>query len=625
MPNRQTRRTFIKSAAFSSAALYASSAQGALGASSDWEFNGGSAGSTRYSELDQIDRSNVAELKVAWIHHTGDAMQRPATRIECTPIVVDGRMYITTAQLQVRALDAATGEQLWNFDPFEGIRMRSSKGVNRGVMYWADSDDRRIFASAREFMYCLNADSGELVSEFANDGILDMKTDLDRDMDESVSYYYANPPVVFEDILLLGGGSGSEGPAPAAPGHIRGYDIRTGKRLWIFHTIPHPGEFGYETWGEDNWKHVGGTNNWGGMSVDEERGLLFASTGSPTFDFYGADRPGKNLFANSVIALDARTGERKWHFQAIHHDLWDYDFPAQPLLARGKHDGEWRDMVVQMSKQGFWYVFDRETGKPIWDIEERAVPESDVPGEHAYPTQPFPTKPPPFSRQGFSADEITNISKESHDYIESRLKDLRYGGLYTPPSKQGTVFFPGTTGGTIWGGCSHDPEAGLVYINANNSPKFFTLVDAEEDAGYPYRVFGYPFFNDQDGYSGAKPPWGELLCLDLETGDYRWRRPLGEYPELTAKGITGTGTYNIGGSIVTKGGLLFIAATQDSRMRAFDSGSGKTLWEHELPTGGFATPCTYSVDGKQYVVIACGGANRSKTKPGDEFVAFSLG
>ena len=317
MLDRQTRRTFIKNAAFSSAALYASSAQGALGASSDWAFNGGSAGSTRYSELDQIDRSNVAELKVAWTHHTGDAMQRPATRIECTPIVVDGRMYITTAQLQVRALDAATGEQLWNFDPFEGIRMRSSKGVNRGVMYWADGDDRRIFASAREFLYCLNADSGELVSEFADDGILDMKADLDRDLDESVSYYYANPPVVFEDILLLGGGSGSEGPAPAAPGHIRGFDIRTGKRLWIFHTIPHPGEFGYETWGKDNWKHVGGTNNWGGMSVDEERGLLFASTGSPTFDFYGADRPGKNLFANSVIALDARTGERKWHFQAI--------------------------------------------------------------------------------------------------------------------------------------------------------------------------------------------------------------------------------------------------------------------------------------------------------------------
>ena len=401
MPNRQTRRTFIKSAAISSAALYTSTAQAAPEASSDWQFYGGSAGSTRYSELDQIDRSNVAGLKVAWTHHTGDAIQRPATKIECTPIVVDGRMYITTAQLQFRALDAATGEQLWNFDPFEGIQMRSSKGVSRGVTYWADGDDRRIFASAQQFMYCLNADTGKLVTEFANDGILDMKTDLDRDLDESISYYYATPPVVFEDILLLGGGSGSEGPAPAAPGHIRGYDVRTGKRLWIFHTIPHPGEFGYETWAKDNWKHAGGTNNWGGMSVDEERGLLFASTGSPTFDFYGGDRPGKNLFANSVIALDARTGKRKWHYQAVHHDLWDYDFPAQPLLARAKFDGEWRDMVVQISKQGFWYVFDRETGKPTWEIEERPVPESDVPGEHAYPTQPFPDQTAAVFATGF--------------------------------------------------------------------------------------------------------------------------------------------------------------------------------------------------------------------------------
>ena len=253
------------------------------------------------------------------------------------------------------------------------------------------------------------------------------------------------------------------------------------------------------------------------------------------------------------------------------------------------------------------------------------MPESDVPGEQAYPTQPFPTKPPPYARQGFSNDEITNISKESHDYIARRLKDMRYGGLYTPPSKQGTVYFPGTVGGTVWGGCSHDPETGLVYINANNAPKYFTILDAPEDAGYPYRVAGYPFFVDQDGYSAAKPPWGELLCLDLSTGDYRWRQPLGEFAELTAKGIKGTGTFNIGGSIVTKGGLLFIAATQDANFRAFDSGSGKLLWEHKLPTGGFATPCTYSVDGKQYVVIACGGANRSKTKPGDQFVAFALG
>ncbi len=630
MPNRHTRRTFIKNAALSSAAVCASSAHASPHAPSDWRHYGGSPGATRYSALDQIDRSNVGGLKVAWTHSTGDSRQRPTTKIECTPIVVDGRMYITTAQLQVRALDAVTGKMLWNFDPYEGVRMRRSKGVNRGVCYWADGDDRRIFMSALQNMFCLNADTGKLVSEFADGGILDMKTGLDRDMAEDVQYYYATPPVIFEDILLLGGGSGSEGPAPAAPGHIRGYDVRTGKRLWIFHTIPHPGEFGYETWGEDNWKHTGGANNWGGMSVDEERGWLFASTGSPTFDFYGGDRPGKNLFGNSVLVLDARTGERKWHFQTIHHDLWDYDLSAQPVLARAKRGGEWQDMVVQTSKQGFWYVFDRETGKPVWNIEERPTPESDIPGEQAYPTQPFPTKPPPFARQGFTDDQITDISEESREYIKRRLKDMRYSeGLYTPPSRQGTVYFPGTVGGTIWGGCSHDPETGLVYINTNNWPKFFTLLDAPEGAGYPYRVAGYPFFMDQDGYPAAKPPWGELLCLDLAKGDYRWRRPLGEFAELKAKGIEGTGTFNVGGSIVTKGGLLFIGATQDEKFRALDSGSGKILWEHQLSAGGYATPCTYSAGGKQYVVIAAGGGGRligkGGTKSGDQFVAFALG
>ena len=625
MPHHQTRRTFIRNAALASAALQLQPAHADFGASADWGHYGGDPGATRYSELDQIDRGNVGGLKVAWTHHTGDSRQRPATKMECTPIVIDGRMYLSTAQLQVRALNAATGEMLWNFDPYEGIRMRRSKGVNRAVAYWADGSDRRIFMSAEERMYCLNADTGKLVTEFGDAGVMNMKENLDRDLSDDTRYYYASPAVIFEDLLLIGGGSGSEGPGPAAPGHIRGFDVRTGKRRWIFHTIPHPGEFGYETWGKDNWKHTGGANNWGGMSLDPERGLLIASTGSPTYDFWGGDRPGKNLFGNSIIALDARSGERKWHYQAIHHDLWDYDFPSQPVLARGKRNGQWQDMVVQTSKQAFWYVLDRETGEPIWDIEERPVPESDVPGEHAYPTQPFPTKPPPFARQGFTSDDkVTDISEESRQYILSRLKDLRRGGLYTPPSKGGTVYNPGTTGGTIWGGCSHDPEAGLMYINTNNAPKFFALLDAPEDAGYPYYTQGYPFLVDQDGYSAAKPPWGELLCLDLSTGDYRWRRPIGRYPELEAKGITDTGSYNIGGSIATKGGLLFIAATQDPNLRAIDSSSGETLWKHELPTGGFATPCTYSVDGKQYVVIACGGANRSKTKPGDEFVAFAL-
>ncbi|MDE0109318.1 MAG: pyrroloquinoline quinone-dependent dehydrogenase [Bryobacterales bacterium] len=631
MPYRPTRRAFMQCAALSTAALHTQPASPYVAATDDWRHYGGSLGATRYSELDQINRSNVSDLKVAWVHATGDSQDRPATKIECTPIVVDGRMYVTTAQVQVRALDATTGEMLWNFDPFEGIRMRRSKGVNRGVAYWSDGSDRRIFmsGSAQDYLYCLNADTGKLVPEFADGGVLDMKLDLDRDMPDSVRSYYASPPVIFEDMLLLGGGSGSEGPAPAAPGHIRAFDVRTGKRLWIFHTIPHPGEFGYETWGKDSWKTAGGANNWGGMSLDPERGWLFVSTGSPTYDFYGADRPGANLFGNCVIALDARTGERQWHYQTIHHDLWDYDLPAQPVLARRKNGNQWQDLVVQISKQAFWYIFDRGTGEPIWEIEEVPVPDSDMEGEHVYPTQPFPTKPPPFARQGFESDEyITDISEESREYIKRRLKDLRRGMLYTPPSRGGTVYNPGTVGGTIWGGTSHDPEAGLMFINTNNWPKFFTLIDAPEGLGYPLMHTGYPFFVDQDKYSAAKPPWGELLCLDLVTGDYRWRRPIGEYAELKAKGIEGTGTFNVGGSIVTKGGLLFLGATQDEKFWAFDTSTGKALFEHQLSAGGYATPCTYAVDGKQYVVIAAGGGGRDigsgGRKSGDEFVAFSL-
>ena len=625
MPKLHSRRAFLRRAALSSAAaIYGSSAALANGASQDWRYYGGDPEATRFSTLDQIDRSNVGKLKVAWTHSTGDAMKRPATTIECTPIVVDGRMYITTAQLQLRALDAASGKVLWNFDPFAGSTSRRAKGVNRGVTYWQDGDKGRLFAAAHANMYCLDAETGKPVREFADGGVLDMRQGLDRDLPENVRFAHNTPPVIFEDLLILGGGAG-EGPGPASPGHIRAYDVRTGKRRWIFHTIPHPGELGYDTWGKDNWKTTGGCNNWAGMSVDAERGLVLASLGSPTFDFYGGDRPGKNLFGNSVLALDARTGERAWHFQATHHDLWDYDMPAQPALVRVKRRGEWKDAVVQVTKTGFWFFFDRETGKPLFDIEERAVPKSDVPGEQTWPTQPFPAAPAPFARQGFTDDDITNISEESREYVLRRLKDMRNEGLYTPPSRRGSVYSPGTLGGTTWGGCSFDPEAGRLYINTNNTPKFFTLVDAPEGESYPYRITGYPFFNDQDGYPASKPPWGELLCLDLATAKYAWRKTLGEHAALTAKGLPPTGTFNIGGSIVTRGGLLFIGATQDEKFRAFDSETGETLWEHQLEAGGYATPCTYSVDGKQFVVIAAGGGGMPRTASGDQFVAFALG
>ena len=628
MPQAATRRSFLKRSGLS---LLAASrlAQAGGGRSSsraaDWRYYGGDQEATRYSGLDRINRSNVTDLKVAWTHNTGDSRNRPVTTIECTPLVVDGVMYITTAQLQFRALNAATGEVLWNFDPFEGVRLRRSKGVNRGVTYWEDEEgkDRRIFVAAHHKMYCLRAENGKLVSEFADGGALDLRQGMDREVAAS-SYVHSTPPVVFEDLLILGG-SGGEGPAPAWPGHIRGYDVRTGKRRWIFHTVPLPGEFGYDTWGKESWKTAGGANNWAGMSVDTERGLVFASTGSPTFDFYGGDRPGENLYGNCVIALNARTGERVWHYQTVHHDLWDYDLPAQPALVSTSLDGKRVDLVAQVTKTGFLFVFERETGKPLFPIEERPVPKSDIPGETAWLTQPFPLKPLPFARQGLSDDNVTDRTPEAREYVMRQLKDLRNEGLFTPPSKRGTVLFPGTLGGGLWGGCSFDPASGWVYINSSNAPKTITILDANPEDPFPYRHGGYPYFTDQDGYSAAKPPWGQLTAIDLSSGDHQWQIPLGEHPDLAAQGKRPTGTFNVGGSIVTAGGVLFIGATRDEKFRAFDSKTGKLLWEHQLNAGAYATPCTYEIGERQYVAIAAGGGGKGRTKAGDEFVVFTLG
>lgn len=627
---KQTRRTFLTTAAASTLAAGAARSEAfPPPAEREWRCYGGDPGARRYSALKQINRENVPDLKVAWTHHTGDTRERPSTTIECTPLVVDGVMYITTALVQVRALDAATGKQLWNFDPFAGERVPGSRGVSRGVGYWFDgpeppsSKNRRIFATARDKLYCLNADNGKLVESFANGGVLALREGLDRDIGD-LTFMHTSPPVVFEDLLIVGGGGG-EGPRPAAPGPIRAYDVQSGKRRWIFHTLPRPGEFGYDTWPEDAWTRVGGVNNWAGMSVDEQRGLLFVSTGSAAFDFYGGDRKGANLFANCVLALNARNGKRVWHYQIVHHDLWDYDLPAQPILATIRQGGRERDLVAQLTKTGHCFVFDRETGKPVFEIKEHETPPSDVPGEQAWPTQPLPTKPPPFSPQGFSIDSVTNISPEATAYIKSQLKDLRYGELFTPPSKQGTVFCPGTLGGALWGGGSFDPESGRLFVNSNSTTNVYTLLDAEEGSSFRYGHKGYIRFLDKEGYPAVKPPWGMMNAIDLGAGEFSWREVLGEHPELTARGVPKTGAYNFGGSIVTAGGLVFIGATHDETFRAFDSATGKTLWETKLNAAGAATPCTYQVNGRQYVAIAAGGGGKLGTKSGDEFVAFALG
>jgi len=589
----------------------------------EWRHYGGDPGTNRYSPLDQINRSNVKRLKVAWTHHTEDSMERPATTIECEPIVIDGVMYIQTAQLQTRALDAATGKQLWNFAP-PGATARRATGVSRGVSYWRNPDDpkdKRIYAPNNEYMFCLNATTGKLNPGFAREGTLTLSDDMDPDR-PGLPVSLSNPPAIFKDVLICGANMG-EGPDRTAAGHIRGFDARTGKRRWIFHTIPKPGEFGFDTWDADSAKTAGAANNWGGMSVDLKRGWVFASTGSPSFDYYGGDRKGMNLFGNCVLALNAMTGERIWHFQTTHHDVWDYDLPCPPSLINMRYGGRRIDAVLQMTKMGLTFVFDRVTGKPIYGVEERPTPASDVPGEVVWPTLRFPLKPPPLIRIDFTEDDVTNISPEAHAAVRAIVKKYRYGPLYTPPSLEGTLQHPAARGGVLWGGASFDPKLNRVFVNSDESIYRQKLAPAEDGKPYRYALPERARFYDPDGYPAIKPPWGYMTAIDLDSGNFAWRVVNGEYEALKAKGVPKTGTYSTGGSVCTAGGLVFIASTYDEKFRAFDSKTGEIVWEYTLPAAGYTNPCTYEVNGRQYVTIACGGG-KGFSKPGDQFLTFSL-
>ena len=685
-----------------------------------WKIYKGDPASTSYSELDQINRDNVVQLEVAWIYHSGDhdEIDWIFSGSQNNPIIIDGVMYITTPTIKVTALDAVSGELLWIFDPFEGQRPR---GVNRGVVYWEDERDKRILFSAGSYLYALDADTGLPVSEFGDDGAVDMREGLGRDP-ALLSVSYTSPGIVHNDLIIMGSTVG-EGSG-AAPGHIRAYSTRSGEMEWIFHTIPHPGEYGHETWGENAWQLAGGTNNWGGMSLDTKREMVIVPTGSPAPDFYtpGTRGKGEHLFGNTVLALDANTGERIWHYQIVRHDLWDYDLPAPANLVTVEIDGEQIDAVAQVTKQGFVFVLDRDTGEPLFPIEEREVPQSDIEGEESWPTQLFPLKPEPFVRQYLTEDDLTNISPEANAYARQRFNEIKYEGLFTPVGVQETLYYPGTRGGALWGGASYDPETGMLYVNANEFGSLFSLgkarvpvvdpenvavrgetlymanctschsspggrqptqfpsleaakerfteaqilevlesgqgamppfphlsedemeaivaylfnVDAdgnldvadmegEQDYTYRYEVeSAYQLFLDEDGYFATAPPWGTLNAINLNTGELVWKVPLGEYEELTEQGIPVTGTQNLGGSIVTAGGLVFIAATADEKFRAFDKETGEILWEYQLPYGGHASPSTYELDGRQYIVIAAAGGTRVGTTKGDAFIAFSL-
>ncbi len=675
-----------------------------------WSVYGGGLDNTHYSELAQINRSNVSKLNVAWTYDAGDAFD--GSEMECNPIIVNGILYATTPTLRVIALDAATGKLKWTFDPNQGRKI-ITKMRNRGVTFWVDptgSATKRVFFVWRQFLYALDADSGQPIPSFGEEGRLDLRKDLGRDPAEQF-ITDTSPPVVYKDLLIVG--SLVNETLPAAPGDLRAYDARTGKLRWAFHTIPHPGEFGYDTWPPDAWQYIGGVNNWAGMSLDEKRGILFVPTGSASFDFYGSNRLGDDLFANCLIAINAETGQRIWHFQTVHHDLWDRDLPTPPALVTVTHDGHSVDAAAQITKSGFVFLFDRETGKPLFPIESRKYPASDAPGEVAAGSQPLPTKPAPFARQIVTADTLTTRTPEAHAAVLETFKKIRSHGQFVPPSTEGTVVFPGFDGGGEWGGPAFDPTTGILYVNSNEMAWILRLVPREIEApksgkalylnecsgchradlagsppefpalqhiadklgedeirnvlfqgagrmpsfarlGWPalnaivdyiyygrdsaisaaegkpspieqrFRIDGYNKFLDPDGYPAVKPPWGMLSAINLNTGEYMWKIPFGEYPELAAKGMRNTGSENYGGSVVTAGGLLFIAATSyDNKMHAFDKASGKLLWEANLPAAGNATPAVYELNGKEYVVIGCGGG-KSKHPSGASYIAYAL-
>ncbi|MEW5975338.1 MAG: pyrroloquinoline quinone-dependent dehydrogenase [Acidobacteriota bacterium] len=597
----------------------------------EWPYYGGDVEGTKYSALTQIDKTNVHQLRVAWTYRTGDlsdgTVYAVRSAFECTPLVVDGVMYLTTPFCRVIALNADTGRTIWSFDPQIDRERPYNLFINRGVSLWQSGGEKRVFhATLDGRLLALSAIDGKPIPTFGKNGIVDLRTGVADDFPTS-GYGVTSPPLIYKNLVIVGSvvpDSRPKGPS----GDVRAFDARTGELAWVFHTVPRPGQVGQDTWQRDSWKQRGGTNVWAPMSCDVERGIVFLPVTSPSPDRYGGERKGKNLFGDSLVALEARTGRLLWHYQIVHHDIWDWDLPAQPNLVTVRRKNRTIPAVAQVTKMGFVFLFDRTSGRPLFEVQERKVPASGVPGEEAWPTQPFPIKPPPVARQSMKSDELTGITPESRAECLELVRGAKLGEFYEPQGLDYTILFPGTNGGPNWGGASFDPESNLLYVNSMDVGQVYKMIKAPEGSSAAYLPKGIPNgrFWDSNQYPCQQPPWGTLTAIDLNTGSFRWQTTLGVVDALVQKGLPPTGTPNLGGSIVTAGGLVFIAATNDNRFRAFDKDSGKELWVTHLPASGHATPMTYlgKKTGKQFVAVAAGGGNKYNKTYSDTLVVFSL-
>jgi len=627
----------------------------AQSAAKEWPAYGRDAGGSRYSPLDQINRDNVKNLKVAWTYSTGAASEKGRSvknaAFEATPIFVDGTLYLSTPFNRVIALDPETGKQRWTYDPKVDLSKDFSELTSRGVSTWVDTKTktgsrRTIYVATIDArLIALDAESGAPRKDFGQDGQVDLSRDVRIvDRKDWGNYQVTSPPAVIGDLIIVGSSIGDNRAVELERGVVRAYDARTGALRWSWDPIPtQPDDPERNTWEGESATRTGAANAWSIISVDEARGLIFVPTSSPSPDFYGGERKGSNRYANSVVALRASTGKVVWHFQVAHHDLWDYDVASQPMLISVKRNGREVPAVAVGTKIGHLFLLNRETGKPLFPVEERAVPQTSVQGEASSPTQPFPTLPRAIVPQKLTPDDAWGITPADRDACRERIKSLRSEGLFTPPSLEGTIIFPGNVGGMNWSGMSYDAKRGLLIANTNRLATVVKLIPRDDynklrtsgeanrlkgefgrQTGAPYAMYREPL----RGPSGAPcnpPPWGALTAVDMNTGEVRWEVSLGQIPQLSMFPKSSEwGSINLGGSTVSAGGLVFIAAAMDNYLRAFDIETGKELWKAELPASAQATPMTFEKNGKQYIVICAGGHGKLGTKMGDSVVAFAL-